>query len=290
MKSRYVLRAVCVAMFPLLTQCKDNSQVEMEIMQDETKCITLTQKLRLLDMQSPQADAISDGDIHASDKAGQQARLKLVDLRSTRDSLQADIHTLEGTFAKIEKAVVSQKWNSAIGRKFAVFETNQRTYKEITIQSVSETGLEIKHSSGSARITPMQLSAAQLDQFGLSVENAREIIAAEQRNQQTYIAQMDRVQLKQNELELIRLRKEEEQRKAVRKTEATVAAYVSPLGRSSLSDTPPTKVYRVRSSQPRFYNVWYPYSTGGSCGNHSSSSYYNRPEPQRIEPIYPQPR
>jgi hypothetical protein len=285
MNVQVLIRFVGIAILPLLFQCRDSSQVEMQIMEDETKCITLTQKLRLLDMQCQQAAVITDGDVHAVNQSAQQARLKLADMRDVRDSLQAEIHSLQGEFAKIEKAVIAHKRSSAIGRTIAVFETKQRTYREITIKSVTESGLEIKHSSGSARITPMQLSEEQLDEFGLSVESAREVIAAEQRNQQNYMASMDRVLEKQQEQERSRVRMEEEHRKDMQKAEASLAAYQATEKKSLLTETPPTKVYRVRSTRPRFYQVWYPYTRSGSCGYLSSSPYYQSSQPQRIEPI-----
>jgi hypothetical protein len=293
MKLGYVLPIALIAVVPLLSQCKDDSQVEMQIMESETQSIKLTQKLRLLEMQSKQADVVTDRDVHAVNQKEQQARVKLAELREVRDALHADIHSLEGEFGAIEKAVIAYKRNSAMGKNFAVFETKQSSYRDVVIKSVTETGLEIKHSSGSARITPMQLSDSQLDEFGLSVESAREVIAAEQRIQQHYMANMDRVLEKQKEEELSRFRLEEEHRRDMQKAEATLAAYRAPERKSLLAETPPTKVYRVRSYRPQFYNVWYPncsnYSnfSNRSCYNHSTSYLYRRPQAQRIEPILP---
>jgi hypothetical protein len=285
MKSPLTLWTAYTVLVFLLCQCKNDTQVELQIMEDETKCITLTQKLRLLEMQSNQAHVITESDVQSVNEAAQKAMRKLVEMRLERSSLHADIHSLEGEFEKAKRAVIAHKRNSAMGRSLAVFATKQRTYQDITIQSVTEAGLEIKHSSGSARITPMQLSAAQLEEFGLSVENALEVIAAERQQQQNYMASVDRVVEKQQEQERNRAQKAEEHRRALQKAEANIAAYRAPVRKSALSDTPPTRVYRVRSTQPRFYNVWYPYSTYGSCRSYSSPNRIEVCPSKRIDPI-----
>lgn len=263
-------------------------------MEDETKCIKLTQKLRLLELQDQKANVVSDRDVQEADLAGQQARAKIVELREKRDTLHADIHSLEGEFAKIEKAVIAHKRSSAMGRKFAVFETKVSKYQDVVIKSVMETGLEIKHSSGSARVTPMQLSEAQLEEFGLSLDHAHELIAAEQRNQQHYMAHIDRVLEKQREEELTRTRLQEEHRRTMEKSEAALAAYRVPERKSLLDETPTPKVYRVRNYRTPYYNVWYPTYTndsnfsGRSCYNNSPTPVFRRPQPQpKPQPIQP---
>lgn len=273
------MQTVSVMMLFTLLQCKSGSQVEMQIMMEETECIALAQKLRLFEMRAQQSGP-AEREVEAMMDFAERSSKNIADLRATRNTLHANIHALENEFVALKKEVIAYKRSSATGRKMAVFDTASRSYSNITIQSVTEAGVEIKHSSGTARITPMQLNDAQLDEFGLSVETARDALAAEAKFQQDYITNVDRVVAKQQADERSRADSEQASRLAAQ----TIAAYRAPATQSALQQTPQTKVYRVRSSPRNFFYYYNPGYNYGSC------RHTYKPERINSTPIYPTPR
>ena len=157
------------------------------------------------------------------------------EIRSEVRGLQDELIDYRGRYRSWARA-------NAVGERFPELRgSNGKIYKEVVIRKVTEVGLEVRHSGGTARIQHHELPAALADRFQFSVTDAQEVLAVE----------AERARANER-LAVLALRAEEERRadaardERIRKLEeqlasnrsVAVAASTSPFGaRSRLGET-----------------------------------------------------
>lgn len=87
-------------------------------------------------------------------------------LRVKKDSLTKDVRELDFTFTGYRGAYRSQVRQKAVGEALGTLRTNDgKEYEDAVITAVRTEGLEIRHASGVARISPDRLGGSWQQRF-----------------------------------------------------------------------------------------------------------------------------
>lgn len=291
MKFRRVNDVLLIALALALSNCKDQSTTEIEIMQDQAVCVSLTQHLRLLEMRLAQAGP-SVQTVEQVGKSIDAMTQQSDDLRKQRDALASSISQTQKDFDQLKKNTIAQKREYVMGKKFDTFITNDQTYKSVTIKAVSDAGLHLVHATGSARVKPMQLSAEQRHEFGLDIEQANAILSQEAKQQQQYIARSEKEIAEYQAKQMSQIAAENAKTEAQTRVASISSTYRAVGEGGTLSKTPKTTNYRVRS-RPTTYFYNFNYNYGNPCRPYTvtpaQGGFIVRPvqAPDRIVPFTP---
>lgn len=78
-----------------------------------------------------------------------------------------------------------------IGKTHKVYETGDgRVYRDVTVTSITDAGISIRHAEGTARLGFERLSAEQREQFGITREGAAALLARERNARAAYEAHL----------------------------------------------------------------------------------------------------
>lgn len=87
-------------------------------------------------------------------------------MRGRKDSLSKEVRDLDFAFSGYRGAYRSQVMQKAVGEVIGLLRTNEgKEYEDAVITRVSAEGLEIRHASGVARISPDRLGGAWQQRF-----------------------------------------------------------------------------------------------------------------------------
>jgi hypothetical protein len=235
---------------------------------DEILKMALHQKLRLAQMRLEYMNSTHN------EVTALQRQLEEYETRIT--SAENEIRDWEDKTAQVEaesadlharwESSLAAKRQSAVGRKFATFHSIHRSYHNAIVTKVTSLGVEIRHQTGTARVTMEQLSEQQILEFGLDRENGQKLLADENQSALAFEKwQNERLKQKRNLLP--------PQDESPRPT-PVVSANSWP--RSSLTrfdareSAPMRTIHRVRNGgRPRYYYV-FPLR----CDQNSQQLYY----------------
>ena len=259
----------------LISICCENKKqkvTELELMQGETKIIELTQKIKILQLRTDRNNLLAlEFDI-AQERAA-IINSQLAEMPTRASNAQNQISLLKEQIRSAEIQHLVDQRAQATGLKLPILITSKREYHDVTIQSISDIGLQITHSTGSTRIVSDMLSAEQLDQFGINPLVAAQKIAEESLLFAKHSAHVDSAIVEQQYQQ--RMRDFADQKK---QSSALLAQYKQSAKKNytPVSSVPKT-IYRVRSSGTRYYYPYY-YNYNYNSSNYNSSN-YNTPAP-----------
>lgn len=183
---RKIKQIAIAALMPLLLfSCEQSSSRILgqspQNADDEILKISLHQKLRLAQMRldgmnfaHKEISALQCQLEEYNDRIT-SAKKEIIDWEEKTARAEAEAADLR---ARWESSLIARR-QSAVGRKFATFHSIHRSYNNATVTKVSSLGVEIRHQTGTARVTIEQLSEEQILEFGLDRENAQKLLTDE---------------------------------------------------------------------------------------------------------------
>lgn len=190
--------------------------------------------------------------------------LEIDALQSRRERISAEISEMYENWEAFRLSILAERRNEAIGKSYENFETSQgHHYRSATVTNIDDTGVSIRHSSGTARLRCEDLSEEEQIYFGLDRKLSVVALQTERDSRAAYENWVGKnlVVAEKKAAELARERKREEQQAAQSARMLALAArttkssaFSSSFGK--LGDT--TRVY-------------------GSYRRSSYRSYYHRP-------------
>ena len=215
----------------------------------------------------------------------------LQSLRLQRQTLGEQIESLEGQWVSFRETAIREKRQHAMSKTFEKFSlVSGRTFVAVSVASIDDSGVTIRHADGSARLRFADLDAKQRVFFGLEADLA---LAAEQQETrdaadyerwvQARMVVIDEMKLKEAEiarrdqLETRRLRVESAARLAANSSVRPLAQPATNVGSRSWSYSGNYSNYRASRSAYRY--VYY-YNTP-SC---NTSSYDCLPSSYTVYP------
>ncbi len=235
--------------------------------QGEHERIELSQQLALKQFRFEQLGSNDLPELERLRRTNQTLDQTLKSLKLRHLASKEEYESWQGQLAGFREATLRDQRNRAIGQKFAeLFTLSGRTYREVTIASIDDAGVGIRHADGSARLRYQDLDSGQQLFFGLEADLA--IAAAERESQaaadyERWIDEQMLVRREQEENAMELARQHDQIAKTNRSMIAarqTVAANVSPLARPAASvgsDYSYTRYRRYRPTYRYYYTPTY---------------------------------
>ncbi len=111
----------------------------------------------------------------------------LLSLRETRASLLAEVTAMEASREEFRLAAIRTQRERAIGTAFPNFElASGRKLEGVTVASIDDAGVTLRHAYGSARVGPGDLAPQQRVFFGLEEDLSLAALQKESRNSAEY--------------------------------------------------------------------------------------------------------
>jgi mRNA-degrading endonuclease YafQ of YafQ-DinJ toxin-antitoxin module len=211
----------------------------------------------------------------------------LISLRQQRLALGERIESLEGQWAGFRESTIREQRQHAMSKTFDKFSlVSGRTFAEVSVASIDDSGVTIRHADGSARLRFADLDARQRVYFGLEADLALAAEEQESRDAADYerwvaarMVVIDEKKLKdsenarRDELEIRRLRAESAARLAANSNVRPLARPATNVGDRSWSYTSAYSNYRAY--RPAYRYVYY----------YNTPSYnYCQPSPYTVYP------
>jgi len=281
--------AVIVAAF-LAAGCGKN-QDRADWWQGEQQRIELSQQLELKKYRYGQAYSRDFEQLEKLRRSASVTGPLLKSLRQQRLALGERIASLEGEWAGFRESTIREQRQHAMSRTFEKFSlVTGRTFADVSVASIDDSGVTIRHADGSARLRFADLDAKQRVFFGLEADLA---LAAEQQETQdaadyerwvqARMVVIDEKKLKDSEnarreeLESRRLRVESAARLAANSNVRPLARPATNVGSRSWS-------YSSAYSNYRAYRPTYRYVYYYNTPSYNSSSYNCQPSPYSVYP------
>lgn len=277
------------ALFPLVlvasmmvVSCRDHSTAEMDILLDEPLRIDLSWKEKTLAEKWLQISS-KENELLEAEAILKNQESKLALLQEQKALLEKELPQLEVAFQSLREQVRNAARNAAIGKKYSEFSTKNRTYHEVTVLGVEDSGVNISHKIGKARLSYDVLNPEQAEGFGLDAELAAQSAQKDEAQQTAYYRWADE-RLKMMQAATVSQQKITAAKKPILITSANVAPVKQ-------IETP--RRYYVRRTRPSYYyvNNW-SYYPNNSCNPYTQygrtsnpSTYYT---PRVSTPSYPQ--
>lgn len=254
--------------------------------QGEQERIELSHRLALKEFRFEQLGSKDLPELDRLRRSNQTQAVSLKSLKQRHSALNEEFETLQRQSAGFREAVIRDQRNRAIGRTFTELASlSGRTYKDVTIASIDDAGVAIRHADGSARLRYADLDSDQRLFFGLEADLALAAVERESRDVAAYErwidGQMAVLQERNAEQAGIAMRNEQKARnnRAMQAARQTVASNVSPLARPATSFGSGSSRYysTYRAYRPTYRYVYYTPAFPRSCypyGRQSASRYY----------------
>ena len=264
--------------------------------QGEQQRIELTHQLALKEFRLERLGANDLPELERLRLANKVMATSLKSLKQRHSALGGEIESMQGSFAGFRETVIQDQRNRVIGRSFAeLTSVSGRVYREVTVASIDDAGVAIRHADGTARLKYQELDSAQRLLFALEPDLA--LAAAEKESQDLAIYERwidGQLDLQRDKVEVAaRMEDYKEQiskaNRAASLARQTLAANSSPLAKPATSFGSVRSRYSstYRSERPTFYRyVYYTpnnYSPSFSqaCYGSGSSSYRPDRNPHR---------
>ncbi len=273
----------------VLSSCGEDGSAALE---RERERVELNHRLELAAYRLEQSRGVEEADreFRHLRTALAGTATKLDESRRLRARLEAEVAALDKDLDEYRTRVVGDFRRQWIGRTLDEIDTaSGRTFKDVTIVSISDIGLTIRHRDGSARLGYADLTEEQRKNFALEPDAARLAEAREQEGLLAYERELDRQIAAQREIE--RRREAASPPPAVasnpRRTSSASAgdialfASASPLSQPARPLGDGRRSYRVRNRSSSFYYF------APSCRTYSSGNVLNPRLPVRNSYVAP---
>lgn len=218
----------------------------------EAKRIDLAGREQVLRYRADRLDE-SEATYRGQMDALEQVRMRVTVAKDQRAGLEQEIDLVSKKFLADRTKRRMQVRAAIAGTRFAEFiTTGGRTYHEVTVIEVVDSGVRIRHQDGTARMGCDDLTAAQRETFGLDLDLAQNAVAREDHADRTYHEAMAR------ELEATAAQQPAPDSRPAPRPSTYVPARPSPFRQTSLSD-PPRRAATVRGG-PRYWGNSYDYN------------------------------
>ncbi len=176
----------------LLSVGCDNPENKAAWWQGEQQRIELSQNLALKTLRIEKATNNGLAEFERMRAAAADTNAKLIALRDQSASLREEVANLENDLPAFRETVLRDLRLKAVGEKFAAIQTpTGKSYKDVSVVSVSDIGVAIRHADGSARLAFDDLSAEQRAHFGIDTERAMAARKQEERAVANYERWLD---------------------------------------------------------------------------------------------------
>ena len=176
----------------LLSVGCDNPENKAAWWQGEQQRIELSQNLALKTLRIEKAANSGLAEFEKVQAAAADTNARLVALRDKAASLHQEVADLESDLPAFRETVLRDLRLKAVGEKFAAIQTpTGKSYKDVSVVSVSDIGVAIRHADGSARLAFDDLSADQRAHFGIDTERAMAARKQEERAVASYERWLD---------------------------------------------------------------------------------------------------
>jgi hypothetical protein len=249
------LLGASVALLFLLPSCQRNTEAKAdpEWWKLETERIELVHQIELLDLRLSKQSAGDQGYSALKQEAAEGLAYRR-ELAAAKDELLVAVGHAREDLASVKSEWMRAARAAVVGREFAKLSgAAGRTYENAVITRISDVGVEFRHATGTARLAAQELTAAQLDDFGLDAEIASEAIRAEQESAVAYESWVDeRVAWADT------TRKEEEEAQQIALASVAPARPAPPESDVSSSTWSRTRLNDAPRSVGRGNTTWYP--------------------------------
>lgn len=264
MKIKSIPRFLIVATSVLLTSCGKKG-VDTVWWEGEQQRLELAQQLALQEFRLGQRDGDVTQELVVQERKNHHSSASLDSFSARRNALRGEIDAMESGMITMRENFLRSRREAVTGKTFETFTAwNGRTYHQMSVSSVDDAGVSIRHADGSARLRYRDLNDAQRQMFGLDAERALAATDQERADAVEYGRWIDRrmVAIREKEAERERLatasKLAAKTRLASNIDRTVVAANVSPLAKSA--STFSSRGSRYSSSYHRYrpsYSTYY---------------------------------
>ncbi len=154
----------------------------------ERQRMELGHQLELLDYKLQQSGYGLLGNLEKLRVSNRADQVRLEALLANRSELKVELESIERQLKSFKTAALLQQRRRAVGRTFDTFESSDgRKFHDVSVVSVEDAGVTLRHADGSARLRYADLDPQQRDFFGLEEgvalaaeeQEAREALAYE---------------------------------------------------------------------------------------------------------------
>lgn len=160
--------------------------------QGEQERIELTHRLALDEFRLEHHGGYPLEDLEVLQQSNQALTRSVRSLKLRKLALAEEIESMEGEFAGFRDAILRNARYRLIGTKMdELASLSGKVYKEVTVASIDDAGVTIRHADGSARLRCGDLDASQRLRFGLDAELALAAVEKESRDALAYARWLD---------------------------------------------------------------------------------------------------
>jgi hypothetical protein len=170
----------------------NQSRKDPESIRLESRRVELEHKVAVAQLKADRvARRTSLDTTSVQDLSGLSARRR--ELSSRKTELEAEIRSLEDGLLLARAAQLEKARSLMLGKDLPSLQSRTgRVYEQVKIVSIDDSGVQIRHASGSARLGCSELSESQWEQFGLDEGLAKAARLAEDRQRMAYEEGIDR--------------------------------------------------------------------------------------------------
>ena len=150
--------------------------------QGEQERLELTHRLELQQFRFEQAYSREFEEFQKLQRSTSATAGLLKSLRQQHLELSEDVESLQNHWAQFRESILRDQRQRAVGKVFETISlTSGKTYENVSVASIDDAGVTIRHADGSARLRFADLNAGQRLFFGLEADLA--LAAAEKESQ-----------------------------------------------------------------------------------------------------------
>lgn len=200
---------------------------------------------------------------------------KLVSLTEQRSALANQIDSLQRQWVEFREARIRDQRQKALGTSFAEFGlVSGRKFVEVTVASIDDAGVMIRHADGSARLRYANLDSSQREFFGLDPELALAAEEKESQNSAEYEQWIERQVLAVHEKKRKDLEVASRRESAIRKNKSEFAARQVIAANAKPLSKPASNVGRRSYSRSSSYWYYSSYRPAYQYGCYNYTPYY----------------
>lgn len=161
--------------------------------EDECLLVDLRQEVKLAQYKFQKADTGFDPAL-LEKAVAERAELReaVAELTAAKDEMAALLESRQAQLAKFQKDTLQEVRSRTLGKEWKEFKvTDGRVYENVTVVSVNDSGVNLRHSDGSARVHFRDLTDEQRNAFGLDAISASVADAEERAHALAYEASVD---------------------------------------------------------------------------------------------------
>jgi hypothetical protein len=178
-----------IALSLALTACQrpsDPSTSNPEFIRLEGERLSQAQREELLRMRYERLAGPYEETVSLSHEL-ESERAVATTLRERKQELEQAVTTLNDQKENLYRSALRAAQERAIGTQMPELKvTDGRTFKQVTVTGASEAGIQIRHSTGTARLSVNDLGPERSERYGLDPEHQADALAREAAERQAY--------------------------------------------------------------------------------------------------------